>query len=114
MQSWSRRKRRDTLLFLAENYVKLNRFGDALLAIEKSWLVTEEITRIGEGRKDPAKRLQVGHLYATLALQQGQLEKARALASSFAADPANSNDVASMDHTTLQTFFDDVKRRSPP
>ena len=112
MQSWSRRKRRNTLLFLAQNYVKLNLFQEGLIAIEKSWSVAEEIARIGEGRKDPAKRLEVGLLYATLALQQGQLEKARAVAAAFAQpSSANSIDIASMDRTALETFFDDLKRR---
>jgi tetratricopeptide (TPR) repeat protein len=77
---WSRRTRRDTLQFLAENYQRLGQAERAFAAAERCWKAVLEIARAGEGRTDPSKRAEVADLYASLLLRHDRAEEARAVA----------------------------------
>jgi len=108
---WSRRARRDTLQFLAENYQRLGQTERAFSAAEKCWEVVLEIARAGEGRNDPSRRAEMAGLFGSLLLQHTRAEEARAVAADVA-------DVARMpwppdqsaSETALEQFFTQLKR----
>lgn len=105
-KAWSRRKRRDTLLFLVEGYNQTGNKEAALQAARKCSEVVHLIQKIGEGRKDPAKRHQAARWYGQLALNHGLLDEAREVAGTvagdFGVDPAA---VDSMSGDEVQDFF---------
>lgn len=112
---WSRRVRRDTLQFLAENYQRLGQTEQALAAAEKCWEVVLEIALAGEGRKDPSARAEAAGLFGSLLLRHNRVEEARGVAAAVAdlarvpgsPDQAGS---ASPDETALEQFFTQLER----
>jgi hypothetical protein len=113
--SWSRRTRRDTLQFLAENYQILGQTERALLAAQKCWEAVLEIAAAGEGRKDPSVRAEVAGLYGSLLLRHKRAEEARAVAAAVAdvagvPGATEQAGLASPDETALEQFFTQLKR----
>ena len=116
---WSRRVRRDTLQFLAENYQKLGQIERAFAAAEKCWEAVLEIARVGEGRKDPARRAEVAGLFGGLLLRHKRAEEARAVAvavADVASVPGAPEKVGSAapDEAALEQFFTQLKRTEEP
>jgi hypothetical protein len=116
---WSRRTRRDTLQFLAENYQRLGQTEQAFAAAEKCWEAVIEIVRAGEGRKDPSRRAEVAGLYGSLLLRHKRAGEARAVALAMA-DVASvpgapeQADEAAPDEAALEQFFTQLKRTEEP
>jgi hypothetical protein len=117
--AWSRRVRRDTLQYLAENYQRLGQAGPALGAAEKCWEVVRGIESAGEGRNDPSARARAAGLYGSLLLLHKRAEEARDVAAAVAdvARVPGSPHPAALalpDGTTLEQFFAQLKRTKEP
>ena len=79
-RAWSRRKRREVLLFLAEGYHTTGNSSQAFIAVSECWKVVEEIAKAGEGRDDRSERPRIASLAIRVALKQGRLDLAREVA----------------------------------
>jgi hypothetical protein len=104
--AWSRRIRRDALQFLAKCYDHLGRAEEALAAAKSAWEMVLSIHKLGEGRKDAAKRLPIACLYGRLSVLANHLEQARSVAITVAPELEMSPDsVAALNPIELGELF---------
>lgn len=109
--AWSRRVRRDALLFLAESYDRLGQAEQALSAARSAWEIALAILELGEGRKDARQRLEIALIYGRLSAHLGHIEQGRAVALALASELALTTDsIVALNQIQLEELFRAKKR----
>jgi len=106
--AWSRRVRRNTWQFIAENYEALGDIERAVAAGSEAWKAVRTISEFGQGPNDLAERDRIGAFRGILALKSDNRSLARAIAAELSGD--DSGRFEHMSEGELAAWFKTVSK----